>query len=61
MSAEPEPGENPTALKPLTNAQKFTKALKACAKKPKKQRARCKALAKKKYAAPKKVTSRRRR
>jgi hypothetical protein len=61
MPAAPEPGENPTAPKPLTNAQKFAKALKACAKKPKKQRARCKALAKKKYGPPKKVTSRRRR
>jgi len=36
--------------KPLTRAQKLAKALKACAKKPKKKRAACKKQARKQYA-----------
>lgn len=38
-----------TPPKPLTKAQKLAKALKACTKKPKKQRAGCKRQARKKY------------
>jgi phosphodiesterase/alkaline phosphatase D-like protein len=40
--------------KPLTRAQKLSKALKACQKKPKKQRASCKRQAEKKYGPVKK-------
>jgi hypothetical protein len=42
------------ASKPLTRAQKLTKALKACQKKPKKQRPSCKRQAEKKYGPVKK-------
>jgi hypothetical protein len=38
----------------LTNAQKLANALKACTKKPKKQRAGCQKQARKKYAPAKK-------
>jgi hypothetical protein len=42
------------ASKPLTRAQKLTKALKACGKKPKKQRASCQRQARKRYGSRKK-------
>jgi hypothetical protein len=54
---------NPSGLpsvnkaKASTNAQKLTKALKVCDKKPKKQRAGCKKQAEKKYATTKKKKS----
>jgi hypothetical protein len=40
---------------PLTRAQKLANALKACSKKPKRQRARCRAQAHKKYGTPSKA------
>jgi NHL repeat len=43
----------PKAPKPLTNAQKLAKALKACAKKPKRKRAACRRAAHTKYRARK--------
>ena len=43
-----------TPPKPLTKAQKLAKALKACTKKPKKQRAGCKRQARKKYGTSQK-------
>jgi hypothetical protein len=46
----PAPATNPVAPKSLTTAQKLSAALKACGKQPKRERARCKAQAKKKYA-----------
>ncbi|HEY2141971.1 MAG TPA: substrate-binding domain-containing protein [Solirubrobacteraceae bacterium] len=45
--------KTPTAVKPLTKAQKLANALKACKKKSKKQRASCEKQAKKKYGATK--------
>jgi hypothetical protein len=42
---------NTTKLEPFENAQKLSKALKLCNKKPKKQRPSCKRQAEKKYAA----------
>ncbi len=45
---------------PLTHAQLLAKALRACAKKPKKKRARCFAQAKKRYGTTKKAGRRRR-
>jgi hypothetical protein len=47
--------------RPLTNAQLLAKALRACAKKPKKKQARCKALARKRYGTTAKRAGRRRR
>jgi hypothetical protein len=44
---EPEP--KPPKAKPLTRAQKLAKALKACARKPKKKRTRCVKQARKRY------------
>jgi hypothetical protein len=44
----------PTTPKPLTRAQKLSKALKACKKQPKRKRAACVRQAKKQYAPPKK-------
>jgi WD40-like Beta Propeller Repeat len=41
--------EPPPAARPLTRAQKLARALEACAKKPKKRRARCRAQARKRY------------
>jgi hypothetical protein len=51
-----EARESPNALapKPLTKAQRLARALKACSSKPKKQRARCKRLARKRYGSRKK-------
>jgi hypothetical protein len=46
----PTPAVKPKA-KPLTQAQKLASALKACRKKPKKQRAGCEAQAKKRYGS----------
>ena len=46
-----------TTSKPLTRAQKLTKALKACGKKPKKQRASCQRQARKRYGSRKKKTT----
>jgi hypothetical protein len=51
--AEP-PISKPAPPKPLTQAQKLAKALKACQKKPKKKRASCKRQAEKKYGPVKK-------
>ncbi|HZL16123.1 MAG TPA: hypothetical protein VFG23_00130 [Polyangia bacterium] len=47
-----------TETKKLTNAQKLAKALKACAKKPKQERAACKRAARKRYAVKHKATRR---
>jgi hypothetical protein len=41
-----------TSGKVVTNSQKLAKALKACSRKPKKQRASCRAQAEKRYAGP---------
>ncbi|MGO9249394.1 MAG: hypothetical protein ACLP7W_12550 [Solirubrobacteraceae bacterium] len=46
-----------TTTKPLTNAQKLTRALKLCAKKPKKQRASCRKQAHKRYGTTGKQAS----
>jgi hypothetical protein len=43
-----------STTKTLTDTQKLAKALKACAKKPKRQRANCEKQARKKYALPRK-------
>jgi hypothetical protein len=43
-----------TKLEPFENAQKLSKALKLCTKKPKSQRSSCKRQAEKKYSAPSK-------
>jgi len=48
--AVPAPATKPVAPKSLTSAQKLSAALKACGKQPKRERARCKAQARKKYA-----------
>jgi hypothetical protein len=45
FSTPPPPGES----KPLTQAQKLARALKACAKKPKRKRRACRARARKRY------------
>jgi hypothetical protein len=52
-TANPPAIDKPKA-KTSTNAQKLAKALKLCEKKPKKQRARCKSQAERKYATKKK-------
>jgi virginiamycin B lyase len=43
------------STKPLTSAQLLAKALKTCKKQPRKQRAKCEAMAKKRYGPKKKV------
>ena len=48
-----EAKEGKTTSKPRTSAQKLTKALKACGKKPKAQRPSCKRQARRKYEPPK--------
>lgn len=49
----PPPGAKPTSTpKALTKAQKLSKAVKACKRRPKKQRAACVKRAKKRYANP---------
>jgi len=48
-AAEPHAATNTGGPKPLTKAQKLAKALKACGKKPKKQRATCRRQAKRRY------------
>ena len=55
----PPPAESkPTPkAKPLTRAQKLADALRACRKKPRKQRARCEAEAKRRYGAKAKKSS----
>ncbi len=55
------PSSAKSKAKPLTRAQKLAKALKACKRKPKRQRARCQAQARKRYGPKKghKSTSRR--
>jgi hypothetical protein len=45
----------PNAVQPLTNAQKLANALKACRKKPMRQRSSCERNARKKYATGKKA------
>ena len=56
---EPTPTPKP-ALKVLTRAEKLTKALKACAEKPKKQRASCVRSAEKKYGATDRLAGKKR-
>ena len=51
------PGAKTTKLKSLTNAQKLAKALKVCAKEPKRQRASCKKQAHKRYVTSGKQAS----
>jgi Tol biopolymer transport system component len=51
---EPTVSQPAGASKPLTRAQKLTKALKACKTKPRKKRAACEAQARKKYGPVKK-------
>jgi phosphodiesterase/alkaline phosphatase D-like protein len=48
-ASEPHETTNTGGPKPLTKAQKLAKALKACSKKPKKQRASCRRQAKRRY------------
>ncbi len=57
----PAPVVKKPVVKSLTNAQKLARALKACMRKPKRQRARCQAQARKRYGPKKarKSTSRR--
>ncbi len=49
----PAPVSKKPAVKRLTNAQKLARALKACKRKPKRQRARCQAQARKRYGLKK--------
>jgi hypothetical protein len=49
FTAPTEPPAAPVHVKPLTRAQKLARALKACAKQPKKKRAACRRQAKRKY------------
>lgn len=53
-AAEPHETTSTGGPKPLTKAQKLAKALKACSKKPKKQRAGCQRQARRSYGAGKK-------
>ncbi len=57
----PAPVSKKPAVKRLTNAQKLARALKACKRKPQRQRSRCQAQARKRYGAKKarRSTSRR--
>ena len=56
LSSPPESKPKPKA-KPLTRAQKLADALRACGKKPTKQRAKCKARARTRYGAKAKKSS----
>jgi hypothetical protein len=49
------PPAKPAPSKPLTAAQRLAKALKACTRKPKRQRSSCRAQAKRRYAAGRKA------
>ena len=50
-------GRTTTTTKPLTNGQKLARALRLCAKKPKKQRASCRKQAHKRYGTSGKQAS----